>query len=131
MALQISISTELACTLITTGGIIFSALISKAVAKSTAAKEIEKMKLTWEREDLIESDDEFGEMVKLVILYLSDIGYGPYEALAAIGALRVKESTEIAALLDVLYQSVKKRDSAATDKLLDEVIAVRRKSRNQ
>lgn len=46
MSFKINISSEFICALISFAGIVVSAQISKSVAKSTANKEIEKMKLT-------------------------------------------------------------------------------------
>lgn len=135
MTIEIVISSAIVSALIAVIGNMVTAKMARTTAKETAQEaanqEIEKMELTWNREDELSADDEYGEMVKQVVLYTSGITTGPYEALAAIAALRVKETGEIANVLDALYKSVKKRGNGDVDEVLDLLITARRSSKKQ
>ena len=135
MTIEIVISSAIVSALIAVIGNMITAKMARTTAKQTAQEtashEIEKMERTWEREDDLSSDDEYGEMVKLVVLYTSGTTVGPYDALASIAALRIKESGDIAEDLDLLYLAVKKMDIDSIDHVLDELIEARRKFKDQ
>ena len=130
ITIDVMITSAVAGTICTTiGGIITAVIARKAAkdaAKETANQEIAKLEHTWKREDTLSSDDEYGEMAKLVVLYTTGVAIGPYDALAAIAALRMKEHGEIATVLDLLYYAIKCRDCAEADIQLDNLISVRR-----
>lgn len=120
-------STEVICALIAVGGTLLSALVSYAVSRSTANREIEKMQLTWEREDVVSSDDEFAEMSSLVAQFVqSNRTTHQREALAKIAAIRSKESGSLASILDDLYSAVRSGDILSSDACLSRVIDEKR-----
>src|SRR5699024_2941080 len=63
------LNTEIICTIVTAGGVVLSSLISFFVARSTANREIRRMKLTWDREDAVTADKEFSSMSAAVAEY--------------------------------------------------------------
>lgn len=120
-------TTEVICALIAVGGTLISALISYAVSRSTASKEIEKMKLTWEHEDVVSSDDEFADMSALVAQFVHSHLQGHQQiAMSKIAAIRSKESGNIASLLDELYSAVRSGNISAADSCLSKVIDEKR-----
>lgn len=95
-------SPEATAALFTALATILSAIIARYVARETAAKEIEKMKMQWEREDVVSSEEEFAEMASAVSVYMRS--FEPKtKAISAVAALRTKERGELAVLLDKLY----------------------------
>ena len=60
--------TEIVCAIIALVGTAVSGLLSWFVSRSSAVKEVEKLRLTWEHETIVTSDDEFAEMVSSVAL---------------------------------------------------------------
>lgn len=120
-------TTEVICALITVGGTLLSALISYAISRSTANKEIERMKLTWNREDVVSSDDEFAEMSASVAQFVqADRPSNQRTAMSRIAAIRSKESGNLADVLDCLYSAVKSGNVDDSDLLLSEVIDEKR-----
>lgn len=120
---------ELICALVTVGGTIVSALIAWLVSRSTANKEIEKMKLSWEREDIISSDDEFADMCSASAKYIA-VPYDSHkvDSMGRIAALRAKESGQIAEHLDFLYESIRRSDRDSANAMLSKVVEEKRKS---
>lgn len=135
MTFEIVISSAIVSSLIAVIGNMIAAKMARTTAKQTAqetaSQEIQKMERTWEREDDLSSDNEYGEMVKLVVLYASGTTVGLYETLAAIAALRIKESGDITNVLDSLYYSVKNGDLNEIDQALDLLILTRRMFKDQ
>lgn len=118
-------------------GMILSALISWFVSKSAANRELRKLQLTWEHEDIVSSDDEFAEMANVVAHYIQR----PHEderadAAGKISALRTKEVGALAQSLDQLYNSINLYGSFNTidyqyvDLCLSEVINQKRKAQS-
>lgn len=127
MKIDSIISSELICSLISVAGVIVSALISRNVSKNTTAKEIEQMKLTWEREDLVSSEDDFGEMTASVARYISGFHVSSQrDALAKIASIRAKENGALGVALDELYQAVYHRSIMEINDRLTKVINARR-----
>ena len=62
--------TEIICALISFAGAVVSSVLAYHISKHSAQKELEKMRISWEREDSISSDDEFSEMVAAVTRYI-------------------------------------------------------------
>lgn len=124
------LNTELICTLVTVGGTVVSALIAWFVSRSTTNKEIEKMKLGWEREDLVSSDDEFSEMASAVAKYVArNHENNRSDAMEKVASIRSKESGKIAKLLDQLYDSIVSRNILMTDDYLTKVIEQKREAK--
>lgn len=88
-------------------GILTSALVSWFVSRNTANKEIEKMKLSWDREDIVSSEDDFAEMSAAVSSYISS-KFPTKGRIAAekVAYVRAKETGELACLLDDLHSSI-------------------------
>lgn len=125
-------TTEIICALVTVGGTLLSTLIAFFVSRSTANKEIEKMKLTWEREDVISSDDEFAEMASAVATYVQNGWSGNQcTAMSKIAAIRSKEIGSLALKLDQLYTSVSRGNANSADSLLTEVINEKRQAKSK
>lgn len=58
------------CAIIALTGTLFSVLCSWFVSRQLTKVEIEKMQRTWEREDVVSSDDEFAQMAESVAVYI-------------------------------------------------------------
>ena len=114
-------TTEVICALVTVGGTLLSALIAFFVSRSTANKEIEKMKLTWEREDAIASDEEFGNMAAAVASYVQNPWSGSQnDAITKVAAIRSKVTGRMAIVLSRLYKSIRDNDTQSTEFALTE-----------
>lgn len=108
---------------------IISALVAKRTAEITANKEIEKLKLSWAREDAVASDADFSEMSKSVAMLLHyDSGDLDMErdAVGKIAFLRAREGGELGYVLDQLQTAVNTSDFEAADRLLSSAITLRR-----
>lgn len=96
--------TEIICGIIALAGTVLSGLISWCVSRSSAAKEIEKMKLEWEHEHTVSSDDEFAEMASSVANCLQEKVPQSFDsAISHVAFIRSKESGTIGEKLDALY----------------------------
>ena len=127
-------SPEILSTLITAGGIIFSTGISWCVARHTANKELERMKLSWEHDDVVASDDEFSEMAAAVSKYLAQIIDGRWskadDAIVKVAALRAKEIGALANALDVLYAYLLEGNTNEIQEALTKVIEEKRNAKS-
>ncbi len=125
-------SAEIICALIAIAGTAVSAGVSWFVSRSTANKEIEKMQLAWEREDVISSDDEFAEMAACVAEFVQSY-YGLHQrnAIAKVAAIRSKETGELGKLLDELYDAIKSCDYSRTNLTLSAVINEKRNAKSK
>lgn len=100
-------STEVLCTIVSVAGTVLSALVAWFVSKSTANKEIEKMRLNWEREDSISSETEFSEMVIAVTRYLHSQSEENFLlAIEKVNIVRLKETGRLFYELWTLYKSL-------------------------
>ena len=119
---------KIICALISTGGIALSGLISWFVSRSSASKEIEKMKMEWDREDVVSSDDEFAEMCSSVAAYIHHIDtMKRIEAASRVASVRSKEQGQLAELLDILYSLlIKTKQADVLDEALTNVIEEKR-----
>lgn len=120
-------TTEAISTVISALGVILSAGVSLLVARSTAANEIKKMQLSWEREDSVTSDDEFTAMVSAAIKYANteddDL---MIDTLQKVASLRAKSVGEIAKTYDLLYLAVQRSNYTGIDKTLTELLNQKR-----
>jgi hypothetical protein len=130
------LNTEIICALIAVTGTVVSALISFFVSKSSAEKEIQKMKLEWKRQDIVSSDDDFSDMAIAVSAFIQTQTLRTHtQAVAAIMKIRAKESGDIAKSLDALYEAVGRRgygynpDLNQIDNLLSEILEQKRNSK--
>ena len=116
--------------LISLAGVVISSLIAWFVSRSTASKEIEKLRLTWEREDVVSSDDEFAEMAAAVARFLrSDSPHNLAAASSRVAAIRSKESGRLGECLDSLYASLTNCERQAIEQALTAVIEEKRKTK--
>ena len=98
---------EITCALMAVAGTVLSSLISWLVAKSSAEKEIKKMRIEWEHDKILSSDDNFSEMASAVAVCLQSMTPSSFEAaLAGVAALRIKETGPISLKLDELYSTL-------------------------
>ena len=125
-------TSEIICALITAGGVLFSAIVSYAISRSTANKEIEKLKLTWEREDVVSSDDEFAEMAEAVAKFIHNCNSSNQrDALGKVAAIRSKETGELGALLDKLYAAIRTGIPSDANEQLTKVINQKRETKSK
>lgn len=125
-------NTEIICAMIAVAGTVVSALLAWFVSRLTANKEIERLKLSWEREDVVTSDDEFAEMTASVAQYVSSLfeGYDLSAQIPAskVAAIRSRESGALADRLDTLYQALLSRQPVTIN---DELTLVIQEKRNR
>ena len=70
MSFGFFISSAAVTAIATAASAIIAAIVAKRTAEITANKEIEKLKLSWAREDAVASDTDFNEMSKSVAMLL-------------------------------------------------------------
>lgn len=131
MAFDFQIPSEVTCTLITAAGSLLTLYLSGRLSARNMQEAIRQMKLTWKREDVVSSEDEFAEMASAVsefVFYNSETNQG--KAIAKIAVVRSKESMLLGTILDQLYQSVKKNDTKSSDRLLSDAIKEKRRIRS-
>lgn len=112
--------------------IFVSAFVAYAVSHHTTAAEFKKMRLEWEREDKISSDDEFAEMAAAVAAFnrrnVHSSAEHLSEASARVAAIRAKEQGRIAELADELYLLIHPAwDREKVDNALSAIIIEKRK----
>ena len=123
---------EVICTTITVCGVIISALISSAISRSTANKEIEKMRLSWEREDVISSDDEFANMAGAVAKFINHSSpANQRNAIEQVASVRSKETGALGRLLDELYMDINSDNVNNADIHLSQVIDQKREAKSK
>ena len=89
--------TEIVCAIIALVGTAVSGLLSWFVSRSSAVKEVEKLRLTWEHETIVTSDDEFAEMVSSVaLLYPKKLLPALITQFAELPSVRSKEQGPLA-----------------------------------
>ena len=122
---------EIICTIVSVCGTVLSALIAWFVSRSIASKEIERLKLSWEREDVVTSDDDFADLAAQVALFSSSYldGYEPdtRQVRSKIAAVMSRESGSLAESLDSLYSAVQTKNPKLIDSELAHVIEEKRK----
>ena len=129
-------SAEIICALITVIGGLVANIFAWRISRHTAKREVEKMRLTWEREDMVSSEDEFAEMVEKVfrLLHVSTRSNWA-DAAGKVAALRAKETGDLAAALDALYAALDRYSDAPLnislcEELLTSVIEEKRKAKS-
>lgn len=132
MTIEIFVSSAIVSAAITLIGNVVTAKMARTTAKvtaeETANREIEKLERTWEREDLVSSDDEFAEMAAAVVVYTtSDYLEHQAEAMSKIAVVRSKEYGSIAPILDQLYTAVKGDHPEDADEFLSLAINEKRR----
>ncbi len=87
------------------------------------------MQRTWEREDVVSSDDEFAQMAESVAVYIHS-GVRVANCIGKVAALRSKEHGSLAKSLDSLYFAIQTSDKAAINKALSKVIEEKRRAKS-
>ena len=129
MNFEFFISSAAVTAIATAASAIIAAIVAKRTAEITANKEIEKLKLSWAREDAVASDTHFNEMSKSVAMLLHyDSGDLNMErdAVGKIAFLRAREDGELGSVLDQLQAAVNASDFEAANRLLSSAITIRR-----
>lgn len=125
---------ELICTAITTAGVLASAGVSWNVARMVAKREFQKLKMEWERQDVVESNKRFSEMVAAVSLYTSKLSDGysvePHEAISMLSSVRSVETGAIAETLDHLYFALKDGTIQEVNEALSKAVDQKRRDKN-
>ena len=124
----LAIPSEIINTLIGAGSAIVSAVIAFLVSRYTLKKETEKMKLSWDREDSIASEDDFKSMAEAVAAYLAyNSQTNQHTALAKVAGIRATETRIFAEELDELYNHIRRDNTSAAEDLLSKIIEHKRK----
>lgn len=98
---------EVVCTIIAAAGALLSAVLSFFVSRFSAAREMERLHKTWEREDVVSSNDEFAVMASAVAEFVhSGSGLFQRKAMATVAFVRARERGALADRLDALYAAV-------------------------
>ena len=125
-------SSEMICALIAAIGVVLSSLFSYAISRYTANKELEKLEMTWEREDIVSSEDEFAAMAKAVGAFVqSGRNSDQRSAMELVAAARSKESSVLGSLLDELYMHIQSGNISNTDVWLTKVINQKREAKRK
>lgn len=131
-------TTEVVYALISLAGAVVSSVLAYFISKSSAQREIEKMRIGWEREDSLSSDEEFTEMVIAVTRYISSKEKADeIVALEKINSLRSKELGELFFQLNLMQRIINIRDLDGQpdfqflDECLSDAIKQRRKSKRR
>lgn len=115
MTFEIFVSSAVVSTVFGFIGNIIAAKIAQKTAiktaQETATQEIKKMERTWEREDLVSSDEEFSAMTTAVARYVhrNSIEHG-VDAAGKVAGVRSKEHGEMGKILDDLHKSIDDRN---------------------
>lgn len=97
-------------------------------AKEVTQRELEKLERTWDREDIVSSDEEFAEMAAAVSKFATyATGAWNAEAISCVSSVRAKEHGNLGQIMDKLYDSVKNDLYREADKHLTEAINEKRK----
>lgn len=136
MYIKIIVSSAVISAVITFIGTVISAREARKSAKETAQeianKEIEKMKLSWQREDMVTSDEEFAEMASVVAKFCAfATGGWSDEAIERVAAIRSKESGILGQIMDDLYSSIKYNRFQEADMHLTAAINEKRRIKTQ
>ena len=125
-------TTEVLSGLFSLTGIVLSSAISFLVARLGASKEIEQLKLTWKREDIVSSESDFSEMVSSVAVYAKTLGITDMNtATKWVAKIRAQESGMLGDLLDSLYDQLRDPVVSDLEETLSEIIKEKRKRKGK
>ena len=132
MTIEIAISSAVVGAIVSFVGNIIAAKIAQKTAIKAAqeatAQEIKKLERTWEREDIVSSDEEFAEMSCAVSKYIhrNTIENGT-DAVGKVASIRSKEHGELGRILDALHKCLDDRDLDGASKELTKAIDEKRR----
>lgn len=125
-------TTEVLSGLFSLVGIVSSGILSFLVAKSSASKEIEKLKLTWKREDVVSSEADFSEMVSSVAVYAKTLNITDMNAATKwVAKIRAQETGVLGNLLDSLYNQLRDPVVSELENTLSEIIKEKRQRKSE
>ena len=125
-------TTEVLSGLFSLVGIVFSSVLSFLIAKSSASKEIEKLKLTWKREDVVSSEADFSEMVSSVAVYAKTLSITDMNtATKWVAKIRAQERGVLGGLLDDLYDQLRDPIVYDLENTLSEIIKEKRQRKSK
>lgn len=128
----IDLSTEIICALISAASVLLSALVAHLTARHTAKKELDKMILSWDREDTISADTAFSEMIQAVRTYTScENEFLKYDALNKVDSVRIKESESINAVLVQLHNALEQGNRYLSTQLLNKAVEEKNKEKDK
>lgn len=136
MTIKVFVSAAVVSAIITLIGNIIAAKIAQKTALKTAQEttnqEIKKLEKTWEREDIISSEDEFSAMANAVARYIHrDTTTNASEAVGLVASVRSKEYGELGQILDTLYDALASRDTVRANDALTKAINKKREIRDR
>lgn len=101
------IDPAIVCAIITVTGTIISGFIAWGVSRSTAKRELKKLRLIWKHESALSLDDDFARMADSVARYIHcGRRADGVDAVGKVNALRTRESGALAEALDSLYCAI-------------------------
>lgn len=113
-------------------GIILSGVLSFLVAKSSASREVDKLKLTWKREDIVSSESDFSEMISTVAVYAKTLTITDMNtATKWVAKIRAQESGTLGELLDSLYCQLQDPVVSELESTLSEIIKEKRQRKGK
>lgn len=113
-------------------GIILSGVLSFLVAKSSASREVDKLKLTWKREDIVSSESDFSEMISTVAVYAKTLTITDMNtATKWVAKIRAQESGTLGELLDSLYFQLQDPVVSELESTLSEIIKEKRQRKGK
>lgn len=125
-------TTEVLSGLFSLAGIVLSSIISFLVARLGASKEIEQLKLTWKREDIVSSESDFSKMVSSVAVYAKTLSITDMNAATKwVAKIRAQESGALGDLLDSLYDQLRDPVVSELEGTLSEIIKEKRKRKSK
>lgn len=125
-------TTEVLSGLFSLVGIVSSGVLAFLVAKSSASKEIDKLKLTWKREDVVSSEADFSEMVSSVAVYAKTLSIDDMNtATKWVAKIRAQENGALGDLLDGLYNQLRDPIVFELEDTLSEIIKEKRQRKNK
>ena len=131
MNIKIIISSAIVSAIVAALGGIITTIINqrsaRKIAQEAANQEIRKMERTWEREDVVSSDEEFAEMAKAVAQYIHrNTIPNSHEAIGLVASIRAKEYGELGKILDELQKAIDIHDLPRADRELTKAINKKR-----
>lgn len=132
MTIEIIISSAVVGAVISLIGSIITAKIAQKTAikaaQETTNQEIKKLERTWEREDIVSSDEEFAAMAGAVGRFIHRTSYENGEdATEKVAAIRSKEYGTLGSILDCLHKSLDARDYERAERELSKAIDEKRR----
>lgn len=125
-------TTEVLSGLFSLAGIVLSSIISFLVARLGASKEIEQLKLTWMREDVVSSESDFSEMVSSVAVYAKTLSIDDMNtATKWVAKIRAQENGALGDLLDSLYDQLRNPVVSDLENTLSEIIKEKRQRKGK